>query len=132
MIWESTPWRDYLATEAHTLERRAKSKRITEKRSLLIERAVFFAAYTMRRLDDANKLSSSWRGTAVKCSQYPSLGRKPNQLNWHHIERLYDLSTSTASAMGARHFCDLVIHSYIFMECLKEDPSRRCILHHLR
>jgi len=88
---------------------------------MLIERTVFFAAYTMRRLDDANKLSSSWRGAAVKCSQYPSLGERPNQMNWHRIEKFYNLSKPTVCSMGARHFCDLVIHSYIFVECVQAD-----------
>lgn len=121
VIWDSSPWRDHLTTEVHALRRRAKSKRTTEKRSLLIERTVFFAAYTMRRLDDANKLSSSWRGTAVKCSQYPALGERPNQINWHHLEKFYNISKPITSTIGARHFCDLVIHSYIFVECVQED-----------
>lgn len=123
MIWDSSPWRDHLATEAHGIRRRAKSKRMTEKRSLLIERAVFFAAYTMRRLDDANKLSSSWQGAAIKCGKYPSLGDRPTQLNWHHIENFYDLSKPAACSMGARHFCDLIIHSYIFVECVQADQE---------
>lgn len=123
MIWESLPWREHLLKDAYALRRRAQTKRVTEKRSMLIERSVFFAAYAMRRLDDAKKLSTSWSGGAVKGARHASLGETPNLLNGHHIEELYDLSKSASCTMSARHFCDLVIHSYIFLECTRNDRS---------
>ena len=56
-------------------------------------------------------------------ARHASLGKTPNLLNRHHIEELYDLSKSASCTMSARHFCDLVIHSYIFLECTRDDRS---------
>lgn len=109
--------------DACALRRRAQPKKFTAKRSMLIERSVFLAAYAMRRLDDAKKLSTSWSGSVVKGARHASLGKVPNLLNWHRIEELYDLSKSASCTMSARHFCDLIIHSYIFLECTSGDRS---------
>lgn len=123
MIWDSSPWREYLLADACALRKRAATKRITEKRSILIERSVFFAAYTMRRLDDAKKLSTTWEGSAVQCKRNPSLSRKPDFLDWHHIDKSYNLSKPAPCTMSARHFCDLIVHSYVFVECIRDDRS---------
>ena len=123
MIWDSQPWRDHLLADARGLAARSKTKRITERRSVLIERAVFFGAYSMRKLDDAKKLSTSWKGRALKCTHYPFMGKVPDLLNWHHIDQYYDLSKPKIGSMGARDFCDLVVHSFIFVECLNEDGT---------
>jgi hypothetical protein len=61
-------------TSARDLAKRAKTRRVTERRSAFVERTVFFSAYAMRKLDDANKLSTSWRGTTVKCTRYTPTG----------------------------------------------------------
>lgn len=114
MIWDSGPWRDYLCTDARALQRRAATRRVTEKRSAFIERTIFLAAYSMRRLDDAKKLSTSWRGRAVKCSRFPLTGKVPHLMNWHHLERHYDVAHGKPGTIGARDVCDLVIHSLIF------------------
>lgn len=123
MIWDSQPWRSHLLADACALATRAKTKRITERRSALVERAVFFGAYSMRKLDDAKKLSTSWKGTALKCMRYPFTGEVPDLLNWHHIDRHYDLSKPTKSTMGARDFCDLVVHSFIFSETIHDNRT---------
>jgi len=124
VIWESEPWRSHLLASARDLAKRAKTKRMTERRSVFVEEAVFFGAYVMRKLDDSHKLSTSWRGTALECKRFPPTGRRrPNLMDWHHIDRHFDLSKPQSDTMSARDYCDLVVHSFIFMELLNDDRS---------
>lgn len=123
MIWDSAPWRAQLLKDSGTLKRAAASRRATERRSALIERNVFFSAYAMRRLDDAKKLSTSWAGSAVSCERYVSIGRLPDLMNWDKIEKFYDLTKAASCNMSARHLCDLIIHSYVFIERLNDSRS---------
>ena len=123
MIWDSQPWRDHLLTSVRDLAKRAKTRRVTEKRSAFVERTVFFGAYAMRKLDDANKLSTSWRGRAVKCKRYSPTGKRAGWLDRDHIDRHYNLEKPQPDNMGARAFCDLVVHSFIFMEFLNDDRT---------
>jgi hypothetical protein len=113
-----------MLAEARSLAKRAKTKRITERRSALVERAVFFSAYAMRKLDDAKKLSTSWQGRVVKCARHPPIGRRPpNLLNRDKIDKHYDLGRPAIDDMSARNFCDLVIHSFIFGEVINDDRT---------
>jgi hypothetical protein len=123
MIHDSEPWRDHLLASARDLAKRAKTRMVTERRSAFVERTVFFGAYAMRKLDDANKLSTSWRGTAVRCMRYPATGKRASWLDRDHIDRHYNLEKSQPDNMGARAFCDLVVHSFIFMEFLNDDRT---------
>jgi hypothetical protein len=123
MIWDSSPWKERLLADAAQLRRRAQTHRATEARSVLFERTILVSAHSMRKLDDAKKLSTSWRGKAVKCEWMPSIGKPPNFLNWHRLDKHYDLAAGQKKTIGARHFCHMVIHSYIFSEVTREDGT---------
>jgi hypothetical protein len=123
VIHDSEPWRDHLLASARHLAKRAKSRRVTERRSAFVERTVFFGAYAMRKLDDANKLSTSWRGTAVRCTRYPPTGKPPGWLDRDQIDRHYNFEKPQRDNSGARAFCDLVVHSFIFQEFLNDDRT---------
>lgn len=115
--------RDHLFAEARGLAKRSKSKKTTERRSVLVERAVFLGAYSMRKIDDAKKLSTSWRGRTLKCMHYSPISRPPGLQDWHHIDRHYDLERPKSGSFGVRAFCDLVVHSFIFVEIVSDDRS---------
>jgi hypothetical protein len=123
VIWDSGPWRDYLCADACVIEKRAATRRVTERRSMFIEKAIFFAACSMRRLDDAKKLSTSWQGRAVGCSRFPFTGKVPDFMDWHHLERHCALANGKPDTTGARDFCDMIILSFIFAEAFKDDRS---------
>ena len=123
MIWDSDPWKKRLLSDAVELRRRARTRRITEPRSAFVEQTVLLAAYSMRKLDDAKKLSTSWRGLAVKCEWRPSHGKPPHFMNWHHLDKHYDFSIVKRRTISARDFCHMVIHSYIFAEAVREDRT---------
>ena len=56
MIWESYPWKNQLIADAAIIKRWASKTQHTQRRSMLIERKVFLAAYIIRKLDDDYKL----------------------------------------------------------------------------
>jgi hypothetical protein len=51
------------------------------------------------------------------------MGKVPDLLDWHHVDRHYDFSKPKRGTMGARDFCDMIIHSFVFSECLNEDRT---------
>jgi hypothetical protein len=77
----------------------------------------------MRKLDDAQKLSSAWAQSEVDSIRYPLLSRPPDLLNWHHIARHYDLERGSPDQCKARDFCNLVVHSFILMEAYSDDRT---------
>ena len=123
MIYDSEPWRNLLLTSAQDLTKRAATKRVTERRSIFTERTVFFAAYAMRKLDDSKKLSTSWRGTTVSCMRYPPTDTQWGWLERDHLDQHYALEKSQIDNMGARAFCDLVVHSLIFNEYINDNKT---------
>ena len=120
MIWESGPWKDLLLNDAALLERWSAKASVTERRSMLIERKVFLAAYTIRKLYEAQKLSTSFRDRSLRCRTYPAIS---DRITHHSVElnKLYDFNFSEERVIAVRDLIDLVIHSFVFSEFLRED-----------
>jgi len=55
MIHESRPWRALLAKDAEIIDRWTAKQKWTGHRSVLLERKIFQAAYSMRKLAEAKK-----------------------------------------------------------------------------
>lgn len=120
MIWESGPWKDLLLSDATLLERWSAKASVTERRSMLIERKVFLAAYTIRKLYEAQKLSTRFRDQSLRCRTYPALS---DRITRHSVrlEELYDFDSPHDRAIAVRDLIDLIIHSFVFSEFLRED-----------
>jgi hypothetical protein len=123
MIWESHYWKDELLSNAKLLERLSRTKRRSEFVSFKIERAVFVSAFIIRKLWEAQKLSSSWQAVAVRCSAFKRKERVPDLMNWHQVERFYRLDSPKSERMTALELCNRIIHSFIFVENEKEDGA---------
>jgi hypothetical protein len=100
MIWESAPWKQQLVRDVGRIRRLAKTKLCpeedNEREYLRIERLVFVTAYSMRKLWESNKLSTNWNDQKLSCIKYPIKGDVPDRLNWHKIDRHYDLGLGQA------------------------------------
>ncbi len=72
MIHESEPWKAHLLRDATLLERWARELGPSESRSFRIERRVFLAAYTMRKLDETLKLSTALLGEPMQVQLFDS------------------------------------------------------------
>ena len=44
-------------------------------------------------------------------------------MDWHHIDRHFDLSKPQPGTISARDYCDLVVHSFVFVELMNDDGS---------
>lgn len=117
MIHESAPWKDRLAKDADFIDRWAAKPKITERRSVLIEQKTFVAAYSIRKLLQAGKLSSSFEGRSVPCDAAPLVrGKKIDRYNAHRYVELYDFDKMARQAISAPALLDLLIHSLLFAE----------------
>jgi hypothetical protein len=119
MIWESAPWKEQLVRDAGRIKRLARTKLSPDEENELayvkLERLIFVTAYSMRKLWEAKKLSNSWNDQKLQCSKYPIKGKIPDSLNWHQIERHYDLDAGRPDSIRPEEFCDRIIHSFIFL-----------------
>jgi hypothetical protein len=88
MIWESGPWKDALLADADLLDRWANKPKATERRSLLIERKIFLAAYSIRKLLEALKLSSNFSDRSFRCFTYPAISNRITHMNSHRLADL--------------------------------------------
>jgi len=124
MIYESAPWKNSLAKDVATIERWARKLKVTERRSVLIEQKVFLAAYCMRKLAQAGKLSSAFDGLGLRCRISPLReGKKVDKFNAHRFTELYDFEKSVSSNISAPALLDMLIHSLIFSESAEENQA---------
>jgi hypothetical protein len=127
MIWESAPWKQQLVRDAARLRRLGNSRLDADggdKEVFQLERQVFIAAYTMRKLSEAGKLSSNWDHQRLACLRFPIKGKDiSDRLNWHHIDRHYDLNASSNVKMNPKEFCDRIIHSFVFVPSIGSDET---------
>lgn len=120
MIHESAPWKAHLARDAELIERWAAKPRQSERRSFLIERKVFLAAYAMRKLDDATKLSTDTLGSPMAVYRFPRARAGYSEANSHRWEEFFDLGNATSVQLPRRRVLNLLIHSLVFIEGVGE------------
>lgn len=116
MIWDSWPWKDDLLQRALRLERRITQRRWPEASLAKTEQDIFISAYGIRKLFEADKLSDEVESSSVPVVPYPSTGKTADRMNWHHLDKLYDIENPLPTAkLGLERFCNQIIHSFVFM-----------------
>lgn len=126
MITDSAPWKDQLLKDADLIERWSVKPQATERRSILIEKKVFLSAYAMRKLFEAEKLSSDLNGHSVKAERFDLFpDRKLTWWKTHRADEVFDLSMPRARTVAARDLLDTIIHSKIFSECVYDEDDFR-------
>jgi len=104
-----------LAKQAASLDRRTHQKRWPESSLAAVEQELFITGYIVRKLLDANKLSDEVESITLHAMCSMRRARIPDSMNWHHIDKFYDLSQPVPAGVGLRRFCDQLIHSFIFV-----------------
>jgi hypothetical protein len=119
MIWESWPWKKELARRAESLRKRKTQKRWSAATSAAVEQDLFIAAFAIRKLLEAAKISDEVECVPVPAVFHnPAKGRVVDLMNWHKIDQLYDLASSAPASFTLREFCNQLIHSFVFMPCM--------------
>lgn len=121
MIYESWPWRHDLLKDADLIERWLR-KPIGERRSVLLEKKVFVAAYAVRKLLESDKLSSATDKREIPIDRFPSIKPISKQDRWD-IHLHYNLEHGSPDTLPLYRLIDLIIHSFIFLEWQNEDSD---------
>ncbi|MBF0342692.1 MAG: hypothetical protein HQL06_00525 [Nitrospirae bacterium] len=120
MIWESWPWKRELFRIASRLEKRKQQKKWPEPSLAKVEMEMFFAAYSLRKLFEAAKISDNTTTSQFDVKVYDFIGTNVTKLNWHKIDKHYDLTKSVHSKKEALFICNQLIHSYVFVLLFEE------------
>ena len=122
MIHESSPWKTRLASDADLLERWA-NKPCGERRSFLIEQKLFLAAYALRKLDEANRLTSSLLTDVMPVVRFAPTRPGYAAMNNHRFDAYFDLKKPKRATLPRRRVLNMLIHSLVFVEVV-DDTGR--------
>jgi hypothetical protein len=114
MIWDSQPWKTEVARFAALLRKRKRQKRWHKTANAKVEQGVFYLAYAVRKLIEAKKISDEVEARRVNVDEHAPLGEAVDFMNWHKLDKLYDLASSKPSDLSVLDFCNQVIHSFVF------------------
>jgi hypothetical protein len=120
MIWESHYWKEPLLKSASWLRRVRVKETSGEKLFVRLEKELLLGFYSVRKLLDTVKLSDS-----TKAKNYQVMWFKNSSpvdfLNWHCIDRIFDLGKTNQETRNIRFICDRFIHSYVFLPDFEDE-----------
>ena len=114
MIWESHCWKEALLKDRDYLARFRISDSTREDTLAGIEKRIFISFYAIRKLMDAEKLSTSNVDSQWPIVWYPNVSRI-DILNWDNITEKYNLDSKHCEVRKLRWLCNQVIHSFVFI-----------------
>lgn len=127
MIHDSNPWKKELLQTAAWLQRLRLTERTREETHIKLEKAVFFAAYAIRKLVEARKLSDAVVSYSIDLEFFPAK-RQVTMLNWGHFDRNYDFESPGAEVHDLVYVCNQLIHSFAFAPEVAEDGRLAAVL----
>lgn len=114
MIWDSKPWKSGLMRDALALA----SFEIAEgndEAGANFEKIIFVSALAIRKLLEAQKLTSVTACADVKCCKLPLKSKSvPNLLDWHRIHDFYDGARLESGTVTLKFFVNQIMHSFVF------------------
>ena len=128
MIWQSIYWKKPLLRLANKLTKWQAPQIWDEPDLVGLEKDLFIAFYSIRKLIDAKKLTDATAGMMVNVSIYPDKGKDVTLMNWHRLEDLYDFASKKAEQRELLFICNQIIHSYVSMPVINEDGVFESIL----
>jgi hypothetical protein len=89
----------------------------------LLERKLFLAAYSLRKLDEAAKLSTATLDAALEVARYAPAKSGYSEINSHRFDEFFDLEKPETAMLPARRLVNVLIHSLVFVEALADDGA---------
>ena len=74
--------------------------------------ATIFAAYMIRKLVEANKISDDVTGRNIVVIEHPLSGRVPDVMSYERIWKNYDLQAGVECTLSLIDLCNQIIHSF--------------------
>ncbi len=125
MIWESGYWKSDLIKDADMLNKWSK-KKPSDRQYVLFEKKIFIAAFSIRKLLEAEKIGSDFPMWTFGVSKFLKKTKDPiDYMNSHKIDKFYDLDKEIKDSLSIPSLCNKLIHSYIFS--LKVNESEEII-----
>lgn len=124
MIWESHYWKIDLLKDAEIIERWSK-KTSSTKQKVLLEKKIFIAAYSIRKLIEANKLCDHLtKNDIVSLKRFKGihLDQVINFMNNHKFDKFYNFNDVEIVKVNLKSFADKIIHSLIFNFTMDKKP----------
>jgi hypothetical protein len=128
MIWESQYWKEDLLRYAGALQDKTKHKVWRESSGVVVEKTVFLGFYSIRKLLEAKKLSTSFESLTIPALIYRPTAKTVTRMNWHRTEELYDTEKPKRIRLGLPYLANQVIHSFIFHHGVNEKGGLSFIL----
>ena len=119
MIWESCHWKEPLLKERKYLSQFRATQSTKESTFAGIEKRIFISFYAIRKLIEADKLTTAYLSLKWKITKYPNT-ELVDIMNWHKINRKYDLSKETHETRDLEWICNQIIHSFVFIPIFRE------------
>jgi len=128
MIWESHFWKEDLLKKAAKLRVRKLQRRWPEASLAKLEQELMLGFYSIRKLHEADKLSTRTSQHLIKMIAYPWARKNVTKLNWHHVDRLYLFDKFTAEEHDLLFLCHQFVHSYVFIATFDDSANLEGIL----
>lgn len=90
--------------------------------SFLVERDVMAAAYAVRELNQARRISNELAAETVSAHEHLLVGRPVDIWNRHEFYEHYDTENPQQVELSLADFCNQVIHSWVWMLSGAEEP----------
>jgi hypothetical protein len=114
MIWESSHWKEPLLKSATWLRKIRFGENTQERTYVKIEKELFIGFYSIRKLLETVKITDATKNKKYEIEWYKNT-EKVNHLNWHKIDKLYNLNKKNKECRDIGFICNLIIHSYVFI-----------------
>lgn len=116
MIFESCYWKEDLISLAEKLKVTYMKLDIDceEKYLVEFEKDIMIAAYSIRKLLDAGKVSYDISNIKINIFVYKAI-RTVTKLNWNYFDKNYEKRNPHRTKKYLRTICNTIIHSYCFI-----------------
>lgn len=114
MIWESCYWKEPLLKVRKYLINFRHKENTSQKTLAEIEKNIFISFYSIRKLIEANKLSTINVHSKWSILSYQNIS-KVNMLDWDKIDEKYNLNEKKHEKKELVFICNQIIHSYVFV-----------------
>ena len=116
MIYESHPWKQDLLRRKRLIQKYNRAEFYDEEDDrayTVIEKAIFYSAFIIRKLIDCDRLSTEADEWQVQIEKYPAL-KEFNKIHHFVDEDSHDWENGRGITVQAKNICNWLIHSYVF------------------
>lgn len=112
MINESYYWKKELYNYFLIIAKFRLLKKPSKQSYVNLEKAILMGAYVVRKLNEANKIPPSFLQKQEQIECYVSNGTSIDFLNWHKIEKHYQLNQKISTTWKWQSIINQIIHSF--------------------